>query len=136
MDEIQTRLKDSSEKCIQAYTAWKDKKSDVELRGALQEAVHELRKVSARLEIEIATSERDQMTQKPIPVPPHRSARRRGPSQSDDQDDADDSKGNMNTDAPAAKQANDSSNEGGMRPKMEVKKRRRVIRKPDGSTGE
>ena len=128
MDEIETRLKDSSEKCMQAYSAWKDKKNDVELRGALQEAVHELRKVSARLEIEIATSERDQMAQKPIPVPPHRSARRKSGGKSDDSDD---SRGNSNDDG--GQPSNDS---GAGKPKMEVKKRRRVVRKPEAASGE
>jgi len=56
-------------------------KTKVETRESLLEAVHELRKVAARMEIEIAVSERDQMTQKPIPIPPHRSSRKRGQSE-------------------------------------------------------
>jgi len=125
MDEIETRLKDTSEKCVEAYCAWKEKKNDAELRGGLQEAVHELRKVSARLEIEIATSERDQMAQKPIPVPPHRSARRKSaPSQSAD--------GNGNQEQPQMDNA-PAENTG---PKMEIKRRRRTVRKPSDSSGD
>lgn len=131
MDEIETRLKESSEKCVEAYCAWKDKKNDADLRGALQEAVHELRKVSARLEIEIATSERDQMAQKPIPVPPHRSARRKGGN--NNQDGNKDSKAaDGNAEAPAANESA-SENTG---PKMEVKRRRRTVRKPSAASGE
>jgi hypothetical protein len=125
MDEIETRLKDTSEKCVEAYCAWKEKKNDAELRGGLQEAVHELRKVSARLEIEIATSERDQMAQKPIPVPPHRSARRKGaPNKNDD------SNGNQE---PPQMDSAPAENTG---PKMEIKRRRRTVRKPSDSAGE
>jgi hypothetical protein len=126
MDEIETRLKDTSEKCVEAYCAWKEKKNDAELRGGLQEAVHELRKVSARLEIEIATSERDQMTQKPIPVPPHRSARRKGGSPNG-QD------GGGNAQEPSAPVSAPPESTG---PKMEIKRRRRTVRKPTDSAGE
>lgn len=129
MDEIETRLKTCSEKCVEAYCAWKDNKNDADLRGALQEAVHELRKVSARLEIEIATSERDQMAQKPIPVPPHRSARRK--SHDNKNNNKNDNAGNESQ--PPNESASDD-NTGG--PKMEVKKRRRVVRKPSASSGE
>lgn len=80
MDEIGQRLRESADACVAAYEAWAAAKKDVEIRERLQEAVHELRKVSARLEIEMAVSEREQMSQRPIPVPPHRSAKRRDPS--------------------------------------------------------
>lgn len=77
MEETQQRLKDASEACIKAYEAWGGSKKNAEAREALQEAVHELRKVAARLEIEVASSERDEMTQRPIAVPPHRASRPR-----------------------------------------------------------
>ena len=128
MDEIETRLKDTVDECIKTYSAWNDKKSDSDLRGALQEAVHELRKVSARLEIEIATSERDQMTQKPIPVPPHRSANRRTPmSQSENA-------GNKKAAQQQKTPEISMDNMGG--PKTEIKRRRRTVQKPAASTGE
>ena len=77
MDEIETRLKEAAEDCIKAYENWSTQKKNQEARERLQEATHELRKVGARLEIEIAVSERDDMAQRPIPIPPHRSSNRR-----------------------------------------------------------
>ncbi len=77
MDEIGQRLKECSDACISAYGNWLGAKKDVTALENLQEAVHELRKVSARLEIEMAVSEREEMSQRPIPVPPHRASRRR-----------------------------------------------------------
>lgn len=77
MDEIETRLKEAADDCIKAYESWSTQKKNPEAREKLQEATHELRKVAARLEIEIAVSERDDMAQRPIPIPPHRSSNRR-----------------------------------------------------------
>lgn len=76
-DEIKQRLKDSADACIQSYEAWFKDKKKAQTREALQEAVHEMRKVASRLEIELATSDRDQMASNPIPIPPHRDARGR-----------------------------------------------------------
>ncbi len=72
MDDVKTRLKDCSEKALEAYDAWQDKK-EAEHREELQEAIHELRKVASRVEIEIAMSERQVATNKKIPIPSHRS---------------------------------------------------------------
>lgn len=77
MENTQERLKETAEACIKAYEAWGGSKKNLEARERLQEAVHELRKVAARLEIEVAVSERDEMTQRPIPVPPHRASKQR-----------------------------------------------------------
>lgn len=77
MEETQKRLKDAAEACIKAYEIWGASKKNAEAREQLQEAVHELRKVAARLEIEMASSERDEMTQRPLAVPPHRASRPR-----------------------------------------------------------
>lgn len=82
MDEIETRLRETSEACFNCYEAWQKDKESSEAREALIESIHELRKVSSRLEIELAVSERNKVTQKPIPIPPHRDANRR--SQSND----------------------------------------------------
>lgn len=79
MDEIGQRLRECADACVAAYAVWAEARKDVAVREKLQEAVHELRKVSARLEIEMALSERQEMAQRPIPVPPHRSSRRRDP---------------------------------------------------------
>lgn len=91
MDEIKNRLRETSDDCLKAYEAWSSDKKNGKAREALQESVHELRKVASRLEIEIAISERQEMTQKPIPIPPHRDARKRNR-------DHDDNFGNGNND--------------------------------------
>jgi hypothetical protein len=85
MDEVEKRLREVSDVCVKAYLEWHSKKKDAESREALQDAIHELRKVSARLEIEIAVSERDEMQSRPIPIPPHRATRKGG--QDDDEGD-------------------------------------------------
>ncbi|MFP4097561.1 MAG: hypothetical protein ACLFP8_01570 [Alphaproteobacteria bacterium] len=71
--DIQVRLKETSQNCLDAYLAWKDKKLDSKAQEQLHGAIHELRKVSSRLEIELAMSERDQLSSKPLPIPSHRS---------------------------------------------------------------
>lgn len=77
MDDIETRLKTTSENCLTAFVTWDKDRKDVKTRESLQETVHELRKVAARLEIEIAASERSEGTQKKIPIPHHRSSRKK-----------------------------------------------------------
>lgn len=77
MDEIETRLRETSENCFKSYEAWRKDQKNSNVRETLQEAIHELRKVASRLEIELAVSERNEMTQKPIPIPPHRDAKHR-----------------------------------------------------------
>lgn len=84
MDEIEKRLREGSENCHNCYEAWKKNQKDSASREALLEAIHELRKISSRLEIELAISERDEMAQRPIPIPPHRDAQRRGQPQDND----------------------------------------------------
>ena len=82
-DEIKQRLQDSTDKCLKCYEAWrKDEKND-DAREALQEAVHEMRKVSSRLEIEMAISERDHTKQKPMPIPQNRNAKGKGQGSDD-----------------------------------------------------
>ena len=75
-DDISKRLKETASQCGEALDAWQANKKDGKAREALQEAVHELRKVSSRLEIELAISERDEMAQKPIPTPSHRDSKK------------------------------------------------------------
>lgn len=88
MDEITQRLKEASEATITAFEAWRAKPNDATLRENLQEAVHEMRKISARLEIELAVSDRKTQGADPIPIPSHRASRRQGPGGPDmDADD-------------------------------------------------
>lgn len=77
MTDIKTRLQESADACLKAYEAWSANEKKSESRESLQEAIHELRKVASRLEIDLAISERDQMAQKPIPIPSHRDSRNR-----------------------------------------------------------
>jgi hypothetical protein len=91
MDEIEKRLRDVTEGCLKALQAWHAAKKNAESREDLQDAIHELRKVAARLEIDIAVSERDEMASRPIPIPPHRATRGGGRKDEDD-----DNAGNFN----------------------------------------
>lgn len=75
---VKDRLSEATANCLKAFDAWESKKKDSQIRENLREAVHELRKVAARLEISVAVSERDEITSKPIPIPSHRSSRKGG----------------------------------------------------------
>lgn len=72
MEDIKKRLKESTDACLKSYEVW-DEQKGTENREALQESIHELRKVASRLEIQIAISERESMSEKPLPIPSHRS---------------------------------------------------------------
>lgn len=78
MEEVKQRLVLAADTCVKAYDKWSADQKSISGRESLQEAIHELRKVASRLEIELAISERDQMTQKPIAIPPHRASRGKG----------------------------------------------------------
>ncbi len=97
MEEIDKRLRDATDACLAAHIEWAKSKKNSEARENLQEAVHELRKVAARLEIEMAVSERDEMASKPLPIPPHRSSKKR-PGEYSDFGHDDDNSGNGNGD--------------------------------------
>ncbi|MCF8496695.1 MAG: hypothetical protein K9G62_08540 [Alphaproteobacteria bacterium] len=100
MDEIKERLHTTSEQCLKAYQAWRADEKTPAARASLQEAVHELRKVASRLEIELAISERQQTTQKSLPVPPHRDSRARGAESFHDDDSNGNNGNNGNNSAP------------------------------------
>lgn len=88
MEEIEKRLRDTTDACIKSFENWIKQGKDLESRETLMEAMHEIRKVVARLEVEIAISERDRLGSRPLPIPPHRSSRK-GP-QGEDGDFGDD----------------------------------------------
>ena len=96
MDEIEQRLRETSEACIKNYETWSKDQKNADAREALQDAVHELRRVASRVEIEIAVSERSQMSDRPLPIPPHRSSNRRGGEQGDHQGGGNDDVGSEN----------------------------------------
>lgn len=72
-NNIQERMTESSKACLESFKDWETNKKDTEKRETLLAAVHELRKVSSRIEIEVALSERDEQARKNIPIPAHRS---------------------------------------------------------------
>ncbi len=74
MEEIEQRLKESTQACIKSFENWVKENKSLEAREDLMETMHEVRKVVARVEIEIAISERDRLGSRPIPIPPHRSS--------------------------------------------------------------
>ena len=77
MSELLDRLNETHKVCSAAYENWKDDRKNPDKREGLATAVHELRKVASRLEIEIAVSERDEQSNKPIPIPNHRASKGR-----------------------------------------------------------
>lgn len=77
MEEIEKRLRENTDACIKSFENWVKQAKNAESRETLMEAMHEVRKVLARVEIEIAISERDHLGSRQIPIPPHRSSRKR-----------------------------------------------------------
>ncbi len=78
MDDIQSRLTEAGAACLSAYDAWAKAKNKDEAKEALEEAVHELRKVAARIEIDMSVSEREPKNSRRIPIPEHRASRKGG----------------------------------------------------------
>lgn len=74
-DTIESRLKETSQTCLDAYLAWDKNKKDSKSYEMLHNAVHELRKVASRLEIELAASERDSVSEKIIQPPRHKTSK-------------------------------------------------------------
>jgi hypothetical protein len=97
MEEIEKRLRESTDTFIKSFENWVSKSKNLESREALMEAMHEVRKVVSRVEIEIAISERDRLGSRPLPIPSHRSQRRSGSNESaGEMDEADFNSGDEN----------------------------------------
>jgi hypothetical protein len=77
MEEIEKRLRESTDACIKSFENWVAQSKNLESRETLMEAMHEVRKVISRVEIEIAISERDRLGSRRLPIPPHRSSQKR-----------------------------------------------------------
>lgn len=136
MDEIEQRLRETSENCFKSYEAWRKEQKNSSVREALQDSIHELRKVASRLEIELAVSERNEMAQKPIPIPPHRDASKRGGNDAEFEGqrfDHDNDQGgpNFNTQQ-GHSQGHSQQHRGGGGGGM----KRRVHRRPEGGGGQ
>ena len=89
MDEIEKRLRESTEAFIKNFENWVKQSKNLESREVLMESMHEVRKVVSRVEIEIAISERDRLGTRPLPIPPHRSSRKPGGDTNEGNDDVD-----------------------------------------------
>jgi len=72
-DETALRLQETAAKCLSSLDAWNKDLKDDKAREELLEAVHELRKVTSRLEIDIAMNDRKALNAKPLPIPEHKS---------------------------------------------------------------
>jgi hypothetical protein len=72
--ETKQRLQESAQNCYKAYEEWISNRGTTQ-QEALQEALHELRKVTCRLEIDLAINDRQDSSSRPLPIPQHRSAR-------------------------------------------------------------
>ena len=77
MDEVSKRLQDTVDKCIKSYTAWQADKKDGSARESLNESLHELRRATAALEIDMIREERMSGGARPINTPGHRSSTRK-----------------------------------------------------------
>lgn len=127
MDEITERLRNTSDTCIKIYEAWYKNRQDNTARQALQDAIHELRKVASRLEVEVAVSERDQMASQPLPIPSHR-ANQPKHAQNEMPDNF-----NRRQDQPGMDEEEDS----GQQPQIETLRKprgRRPVRRPGGES--
>jgi len=79
VDATEARLRETARGCLSAYRSWRQAPGEGSIQ-ALNEAVHDLRKTLARIEIDISASRRDEQAQRPIPIPAHRAARPQRPS--------------------------------------------------------
>ena len=71
--ETAQRLQETAAKCLSSLEKWNGDLNDNEAREALLDAVHELRKVTSRLEIDIAMNDRKATNSRPLPIPEHKS---------------------------------------------------------------
>lgn len=70
---VEQRLQETAAVCLSSLTAWQKNLKCEDAREKLLEAVHDLRKVCARLEVDIAMNDRTATNSKPIPIPEHKS---------------------------------------------------------------
>ena len=75
VDAVEARLRDTARGCLAAYRGWRQQPGETSIQ-ALSDAVHELRKALARIEIDMSASRREEQAIRPIPIPAHRTARR------------------------------------------------------------
>lgn len=123
MDEIESRLRESTDAFIKSFENWVKQSKNLESRESLMEAMHEVRKVVSRVEIEIAISERDRLGSRPLPIPPHRSQRKSANAE------VSDDIGNFNSDDDGDDDRQDlSGGNGGPKPRPQQTRSRRPVR--------
>ena len=69
------RMAEAATAASEAYRKWKAGPGEAGMQ-TLADALHDLRKVIARMEIEISASRREEHAARPIPIPMHRAAQR------------------------------------------------------------
>lgn len=122
MDEIESRLRESTDAFIKSFENWVKQSKNLESRETLMEAMHEVRKVVSRVEIEIAISERDRLGSRPLPIPPHRSQRKSANA------DINDDIGNYNADEGDDDRQDLSGGNGGPAKRPQQSRSRRPMR--------
>ncbi|HAU28854.1 MAG TPA: hypothetical protein DCW68_01930 [Rhodospirillaceae bacterium] len=78
LQDTATRLSLSTQNLMQSYDAWAENMENMENMRSLSDAMRNLRRVTSRIEIEMAAmavAEPDEDAMRPIPVPLHRAAR-------------------------------------------------------------
>lgn len=75
VDEVEGRLRETARVCLASYRGWRQAPGETSIQ-ALSDAVHELRKALARIEIDMSASRREEQAIRPIPIPSHRASRR------------------------------------------------------------
>ncbi len=75
VDTVEARLRETAKACLGAYRTWRQQPGEGSIQS-LSDAVHELRKALARIEIDMSASRKEEQAIRPIPIPAHRAARR------------------------------------------------------------
>lgn len=75
VDAVEARLRETAKACLGAYRTWRQQPGEGSIQ-TLSDAVHELRKALARIEIDMSASRKEEQAIRPIPIPAHRAARR------------------------------------------------------------
>lgn len=70
---VEQRLQESAAECLSSLSKWKANLKDDDAKQALLGSVHELRKVCARIEVDVAMNDRTNTNSKHIPIPEHKS---------------------------------------------------------------
>jgi hypothetical protein len=75
VDVVEARLRETARGCLSAYRSWRQTPGENSIQ-TLSDAVHDLRKALARIEIDMLAARREEQVARPIPIPAHRAARR------------------------------------------------------------